>query len=114
MREACGDAAERFSERVLDGVVRELLDQALEVPNEPGEEDGGMARRLADAAAAREDLVERTRGVDRLDRVAVELPPKGLAGGRQQLADHRAEDLSVGLRVYAITARRRLADSRWA
>ena len=43
-------------------VVFQLLDQPLEVADQPGVEDDGLGGRLAEAAAARQGLVSRAPG----------------------------------------------------
>ena len=57
-------------------VVLQLLDQPLEVADQPGVEDARVGRRLAEAPAPREGLVRRPARVDRRDGVAVQLPPE--------------------------------------
>ena len=69
-----------------DDVVLQFLDQPLDVARQPGVQPVGVGRRLAEAAAARQHLVRRPVGVQRLHRVAVQLPPEGFAGDGQQLA----------------------------
>ena len=65
-------------------VEPQLLDQPLEVADQPGVEDHRAGGRLAEGSAPRQHLVRGTPGVDRLHRIAVELPPEGLARGGQE------------------------------
>ena len=65
----------------------QLLDQPLEVADQPGVKDHRAGGRFAKASSPRQHLVRGTPGVDRLHRVAIELPPEGLARGGQERPD---------------------------
>src|SRR5271166_5369859 len=68
-------------------VEPQLLDQPLEIADQPGVEDHRSGGRFAKASPPRQHLVRGALGVDRLYRVAIELPPEGLARGGQERPD---------------------------